>query len=72
MPHTSDLAYAVPLQEAARLLGNKSRAGMYEAIAAGELEAIKDGRKTLITMRSICARQESLPPAKVRKLALVA
>jgi hypothetical protein len=60
--------FAVPLHEAARLLGNKSRAGIYQAIAGGELEAIKDGRRTLITLRSIRARQESLPAADIRKL----
>jgi hypothetical protein len=58
--------FAVPLKEARRLLGDKSHGALYDAIGRGELEAIKDGAKTLITLRSIRARQQSLPAAKVR------
>jgi hypothetical protein len=63
----SDLEpFAVPTKEARRLLGNKSNASLYTAIARGELEAIKDGKKTLITTRSIRRRQENLPRAQIR------
>jgi hypothetical protein len=58
--------YAVSVKVARELLGGKSQAGLYEAITKGELEAVKDGGKTLITLRSIRARQESLPPAKIK------
>jgi IS30 family transposase len=58
--------YAVSLTEARRLLGDMSHSRIYEVIGQGQLEAIKDGQKTLVTMRSIRARQESLPPAKIR------
>lgn len=57
--------YAVSVKTARELLGGKSHAGIYEAIAKGELEALKDGGKTLITLRSIRNRQQSLPPAKI-------
>jgi hypothetical protein len=61
----SDLEpFAVSVKEARRLLGGKSAAGLYQALAHGELEAIKDGKKTLITMRSIRKRQQSLPAFK--------
>jgi hypothetical protein len=58
--------FAVPVKEARRLLGNKSNASLYMAIARGELEAIKDGKKTLITTRSIRRRQENLPRAQIQ------
>jgi hypothetical protein len=61
--------FAVPLKEARRLLGNKSHGATYAAIGRGELEAVKDGKKTLITLRSIRARQESLPSAKIKSVA---
>jgi hypothetical protein len=58
--------FAVPLKEARRLLGDMSHAKIYEIIGRGEVEAVKDGAKTLITMRSIHQRQQSLPPAKIK------
>ena len=45
--------------EAAALL-RQCRAKVYKDIAAGKLEAFKDGRRTYITGRSIIAR--SVPP----------
>jgi hypothetical protein len=68
MPNTVE-PFAVPLKEAQRLLGDMSHSQIYNVIGRGELEAVKDGGKTLITMRSIWARQESLPPAKIRAAA---
>jgi hypothetical protein len=59
--------FAVPVKEAKRLLGNKSGGSLYAAIARGELEALKDGRKTLITLRSIRKRQQSLPAFKSKQ-----
>jgi hypothetical protein len=58
--------YAVPLKEAQRLLGDMSHSQIYNVIGKGELEAVKDGGKTLVTVRSIRARQEALPRAKIK------
>jgi hypothetical protein len=57
---------AVSIREAQRLLGDKARSQLYKDIARGELEAVKDGAKTLITLESIKRRQASLPPAKIK------
>jgi hypothetical protein len=57
---------AVPIKEAQRLLGDKSRSEVYIAIGRGELDAVKDGQKTLITVASIRRRQAALPPAKIK------
>jgi hypothetical protein len=59
--------YAVPIRIAQTLLGNKARSEIYGAINRGELEARKDGKKTLITMASIERRQTSLPPADFKR-----
>jgi excisionase family DNA binding protein len=61
----------VSVQECARIIGI-SRSMIYEAIGRGELDAHKDGDRTLITMASIERRQAALPraeikPPKVRK-----
>jgi hypothetical protein len=58
--------------EAAKAITGISRSSIYEAIGRGELDAVKDGDRTLITMASIERRQAALPrakikPAKVRK-----
>ena len=58
--------FAVSVRETQRLLGDKSHSGVYELIGRGELDAIKDGAKTLITLASIQRRQASLPPAKIK------
>jgi hypothetical protein len=57
--------HAVPVPEARRLLGNKSRSQLYEDLSAGKLDAVKDGSKTLIVLASIRRYQASLPPAKI-------
>lgn len=61
--------YAVDIREARRLLGNKGRTQIYEAITAGELDAIKDGTKTLITLASIKRRQEACIKPRLRRRA---
>jgi hypothetical protein len=58
--------YAVRMSEARRRLANKSRSGMYEAIAAGKLIAVKDGARLLITVESINRYSASLPAAKIK------
>jgi hypothetical protein len=53
--------YAVTFDEARRLLGNKGRNQLYEAIRRREVDAIQDGSKMLITVESIRRRQKGLP-----------
>jgi hypothetical protein len=65
--------FAVPIPEAARLLGWGRKAGggrssINEALARGELEAVKDGRRTLVTMKSIEHRAASRPRAVFKPL----
>ena len=60
--------FAVKLRpDGRRLLGDKCYSEIYEEIAKGRLELIKDGRRSLLTMRSIEAYMASLPPAEVKK-----
>jgi hypothetical protein len=57
--------YAVTIPVAKPLLANKCRSEIYEAIARGELDAIKDGPKTLIVVASIERYMRSRPPARI-------
>jgi hypothetical protein len=43
-----------------------SRSRVYELIGLGELDAVKDGDRTLITMASIERRQSALPRAQIK------
>ena len=45
----------------------RSRSSVYEMIAAGELEAVKDGARTLVYGHSIVQRTASLPRAVMGK-----
>ena len=56
----------VPISVAQKLLGDKSRSEIYEAISRNELEALKDGHKTIITVASIENYIARLPRAKIR------
>ena len=53
----------VSIDEARRMSGNESRSSVYRALAAGELDAVKRGRRTLVTVESIRLRLRSLPKA---------
>jgi hypothetical protein len=73
---TNDLKpFVVSIPEAARLQGHGRKPGggrnaIYEQIRRGELEAVKDGPLTRITMASIERRQANLPrmsSAKINK-----
>jgi hypothetical protein len=64
--------FAVPLPEASRLLGNKSHSEIYNEVGLGNLDAVKDGYKTLITIESIDRYTAAWPPAKIRPTARVA
>jgi hypothetical protein len=57
---------AVPVPTAGHLLGDKSNSEIYEAIGRGDLVALKDGRKTLITLQSIRAYITALPRASIK------
>jgi hypothetical protein len=61
--------FAVTMKVAQWLLADKARSEVYDAINRGELDAVKDGVRTLITTESIERRQRSLPPAEFRPLA---
>jgi hypothetical protein len=58
--------YAVPIKKAQELLGGKARSEVYKAVGDGELDAVKDGAKTLITVASIERRQANLPAAVIK------
>ena len=65
--------FAVPIPEAARILGwgrkpGGGRSSVNEALARGELDAVKDGRRTLVTMESIERRAASRPRAVFKPL----
>jgi hypothetical protein len=55
----------VKIRVASQLLGGKSRAGIYEAVEAGRLDMIKDGKTSLITLDSIDRYMSSLPRARI-------
>jgi hypothetical protein len=55
----------VTISVARKLLGDKSRSEIYEAIARNDLEALKDGNKTIITVASIEKYIARLPRAKI-------
>ena len=57
--------FAVSLHETERLTA-KSRSSIYEAIGRGELVAVKDAGRTLITLKSIERRQAALPRAFIK------
>jgi hypothetical protein len=57
--------YAVTITDAKPLLANKCRSEIYEALARGELDAIKDGQKTLIVVASIERYMRSRPAARI-------
>jgi hypothetical protein len=58
----ASLIQAVPPKIAQALLGF-GRSKLYEELGKGNLDAVKDGARTLITVESIRRRQASLPRA---------
>jgi excisionase family DNA binding protein len=67
MPKQSTLTpIAVGIVDAVRLMG-VSRSRIYELFASGELPSYKDGKRRLIRVADIEARQANLPPAPVPK-----
>jgi hypothetical protein len=53
----------VSIEEGRRLSGNESRSSFYRALAAGEMDAVKRGRRTLVSVDSIRRRLDALPKA---------
>jgi hypothetical protein len=58
--------YAVAIPVAQSLMGDKSRSEVYQAAAKGEVDLVKDGKKTLVVLASIERRQAALPPTTVK------
>jgi len=58
--------FAVPIADAQQILGRKCRSQIYEACGRGELVAVKDRNKTLITVESIKAYVARLRPAQIK------
>jgi hypothetical protein len=52
-----------------RIVLSKSRSMIYEAIARGDLDGLKDGNKLLITVDSIGRYATSLPAVKIAPVA---
>jgi hypothetical protein len=63
IPELKPFAVAIPVAQS--LMGDKSRSELYEAAARGEVDFVKDGKKTLVVLASIERRQAALPPAKL-------
>ena len=59
------LVYSVPLKVAGAILG-KCRSELYEAANRGDLDFLKDGGKTHVTVASIRRYQQSRPRAVVK------
>jgi len=53
----------ITLDEARRLGGGESKSSIYRALNAGELHAVKRGRRTLLTLESVRNRLHNLPKA---------
>jgi hypothetical protein len=60
------LPFAVPIADAQKILGRKARSQIYEAIGRGELEAVKDGNKTLVIVSSIISYCSRMKSAKIK------
>jgi hypothetical protein len=58
--------FAVSIPTARGILGDKSRSELYAAIGRGELDAVKDGTKTLIVVASIVRYVVRMQPAKIK------
>jgi hypothetical protein len=59
------MPFAVSVPRSQQLLGDKSRSELYAALGRGELDAVKDGAKTLIIVASIVRYCSQMKPAKI-------
>jgi hypothetical protein len=55
----AELTDAVPIPKARLALGDMGRSKLYQELAAGNLRAVKQGARTLITVESIRSYQET-------------
>jgi hypothetical protein len=60
------MPFAVKIKIAMKLLGDKARSEVYAAIGRGELVALKDNGRTLITTQSIIDYMARLPKAVIK------
>jgi hypothetical protein len=60
------LTHAVTIARAQKALGDKARSEVYAAASRGELDLVKDGAKTLVTVESIRRYQASRPRAVIK------
>jgi hypothetical protein len=58
--------FAVTIPDAQQILGRKARSQIYQAIGRGELEAVKDGAKTLVVVASIVRYCGQMRPAQIK------
>jgi hypothetical protein len=68
---SADKPFAVTIRAASVLLGNKCRTSMYAAAGRGQLDFVKDGSKTLVTIESIERYQRSWKRAAIKQTATV-
>ena len=61
--------FAVPIAKARELLADKAISEIYVLAGRGQLELLKDGHKTVVTLASIEHYMRSLPPAQIKPYA---
>jgi hypothetical protein len=54
----------VTIKDAANMVG-RGQTWVYEAIGTGKIRAVKSDRRTLVTVASLLAYTNSLPPARI-------
>jgi hypothetical protein len=60
------MPFAVSVSETRKVLGGKARSGVYDEIGLGNLDAVKDGDRTLITTESIIRYCSRMQPAQIK------
>jgi hypothetical protein len=58
--------FAVTITDTQLILGGKARSEIYKAIGRGDLDALKDGSKTLIVVASIVRYCGRMRPAQIK------
>jgi excisionase family DNA binding protein len=65
MSNTNVEPLLVSIADAASILAT-SRSEIYQGLARGELDAVKDGTRTKVTFASVKRRAEALPKAQLK------
>ena len=60
------LPFGFDISDSCKIIGNKSRSSLYEKAAAGELEFVKDGAKTIVTTDSLIRYLERMRSVKIK------